>query len=150
MFTKGEGMGDIGMIIPFFSRPTSEPGLFELVDPSQQMHLWIFNFSSHSFTVRLWADGVEKQSYTLGPGTKEARVIGCDGSSQIQALILTCLPEFQNLADNPIVVILTGETAKEIKAEFQDQVTGEKTPLTSRFRFASPENAVPWDEYLKK
>ena len=144
MFVKSEAMGDFGFAVPYFSRPVEgEAGLMELVDPTQQMPLWLYNFLSVEVKAQIWVDDVEKQTLTLGPYQDEPKALGSSESFyQAHGLILTCLPEFQNLASQPVVAWFPRDATIAVKVEFS---TGIKTvPLVGRFRFASEADAADW------
>ena len=145
MFKRSEGMGDVVLTAPLFSRPITS-GVMELIDPSQQVPLWIFNFSDYSVKVKLFADGRAKQGYTLGPHDDNAESTGGDGSSQISALILVCRPEFENMSDNPMVVFFRPNQVRTIKAECEVVPSGPRVALKLRYYFATPENATPWTQ----
>lgn len=149
MFTKSEGMGDVGITVPMFSKPVE--GGFQLCDPSQQMPLLAFNFSPFEVECRLWADGVEKQSYTLGVHDPNAKSMGADGDSQINALIFisgTANPQFAGMGNQPMVVVFHESDWVEIKAQFTVKRTGQAIELLAKFRFAPPGQEVNYIEVL--
>jgi hypothetical protein len=95
--------------LPMNQRPSvAEDGtpVMELEDPSQQIPLWAFNQMDRAVKLELFADGVPKQTVILPPKAYQ------------QVLIMTCLPEFHNMAGNPMVAWFERTGCVRIKARF--------------------------------
>lgn len=131
----------ISIGVPHFSFRTSEEGAlvseFVLTDPTQQMPLYVFNQSEFQVGLKLFANGIEKESFELSPHSEQ------------HALIITCLAEFKNMADNEIVVWIERTQPVTIKTEiyFQNQLQGSYDTI---FRFAEVGKEVSWIEAFER